>query len=681
MKPVTYTILLIFVFSGCERFFSPQDQTETPVVLSELEMPADFDFSTKKATQFWLVTRDNRNNPLRNVKLTVFGLEGSGLEKELFSGLSDFSGVFEREVEIPANLEQVVIKNDYIGLVNELIVPIDGDLVEVDYGNLSSSILSRNFGQDIQRSDTPLAKSATAADYRYLGSYSSSGVPDYLVSPGDAIDQDFLNDVNTSLPERAPVPDAHPEYLAEGNQINTLLFEPADVWVTFIHEGAGYKNVLGFYSYPSESPPATTADIDSVTIIFPNVSFAGSGGGLYSGDKVCLGHFPAGTEIGWVLFSDGWKSGGVTAGRRQVYSEPSFNTESDPVYRQHNVLLYDAARDLTVLGFEDLDRTPGWGSDDDFNDALFYVTSNPTTAIEIDSVTTITYSGNDTDGDGVNDPVDDYPDDPSKAYDNYYPAENIYGCLAFEDLWPNQGDYDFNDLVVDYYFTEIMNADNLVVQFESRFVLKAIGASFENGFGFELGVAPAFVDSVSGSNISGSTVALAANGVEVGQDQAVVIVFDNAYSQLSRPEGFYVNTQPDAPYIYPDTVVVSVVFTEPLDPEILGTPPYNPFIFINQIREREVHLAGKPPTSIAEGSAYFDSGDDASSESGYYKTTNNLPWALDIVEPLAYPLERSMINSAHNHFVGWAQTSGNDFSDWYKNNAGYRNQENIYSAE
>jgi hypothetical protein len=35
------------------------------------------------------------------------------------------------------------------------------------------------------------------------------------------------------------------------------------------------------------------------------------------------------------------------------------------------------------------------------------------------------------------------------------------GTLAFEDLWPSTGDYDFNDLVVDYDFKIIKTIKNL----------------------------------------------------------------------------------------------------------------------------------------------------------------------------------------------------------------------------
>ena len=638
------------------------------VPLADREMPADFNYSTKQEVEVDILARNNNGQGLAGVKLTFYAATDDGNEVELFSGVTDSKGLFRRSVQLSASLEEVILKNNYIGLVNEISLPLINNLLRVDYQDLPDAI------EDDE--DEALGKASLTYTLGYLGSYNQwNGTPNYLESEGDIVSQEFLNDVNTSLPENAPVPSAHPEYLVDGNQINTTMTEDGDVWVTFVHEGAGYKNVLGYYTYPSSSPPLSVNDIDSVTIIFPNVSYQGSGGALHSGDKVYLGYFPTGVEIGWVLISNGW-SNGVGNGYRQVYSNPDFNPESVASLRQHNVLLYDEARDLTVLGFEDLDREHG--SDDDFNDALFYVTSNPRSAIVNDATVTITYTGGDTDGDGINDPVDDYPNDPTKAYDNFYPAESTFGSLAFEDLWPNKGDYDFNDLVVDYYFTEVLNASNEIVELKADFILKATGATYENGFGFELGITPDQVTSISGSNIFGSAVTLTENGTEANQTKAVCMVFDNVYGIMSRPEGFYVNTQPDAPYVIPDTVSIVISFTQPQLSVNLGTPPYNPFIFVNQDRSREVHLAEHPPTSLVAGSAYFGSGDDASDVSGYYKTYNNLPWALDIVESLTYPLERVTIDEAHNFFIGWAETSGNTYSDWFKDKPGYRTSAKLY---
>ncbi|MFH0760038.1 MAG: LruC domain-containing protein, partial [Bacteroidota bacterium] len=141
----------------------------------------------------------------------------------------------------------------------------------------------------------------------------------------------------------------------------------------------------------------------------------------------------------------------------------------------------------------------------------------------------------DTDGDGVPDNLDDYPTDPTRAYDNWYPSKPSFGSLVFEDLWPSKGDYDLNDAVIDYQYRVVTNAQNKVVDIKPTFSLRAAGAALRNGFGFQLdNRLPAAVASVSGYKIQYTYIDLASNGVENLQDFAVVIVWDNADNIIHR---------------------------------------------------------------------------------------------------------------------------------------------------
>lgn len=214
-----------------------------------------------------------------------------------------------------------------------------------------------------------------------IGTYDYLGVPDYLETNNDVITELFLDDVNKSLPERKPVPTYNPNYLATGHETGVIMAQTGDVFVTFVHEGAGWKNTLGYYTYDTASPPVSASNIDTLHIIYPNSSYLYGGGGLKSGNKVNIGSFPAGTGIGWVLIARGWNRA-VTNGIYKVYSEPDFNPETDPNLRQHNVMLKDPNRNLILMGFEDINRE--WsGCDNDFNDAIFYITSTPSSAIEL----------------------------------------------------------------------------------------------------------------------------------------------------------------------------------------------------------------------------------------------------------------------------------------------------------
>ena len=101
------------------------------------------------------------------------------------------------------------------------------------------------------------------------------------------------------------------------------------------------------------------------------------------------------------------------------------------------------------FGFED-DLRDNSATDHDFNDAVFYITLDNLNAADFTNVGATT-SPVDTDGDGVLDINDAYPTDASLAFNNNT-VSGSSGSLVFEDLWPGIGDFDFNDLVVDYSF-------------------------------------------------------------------------------------------------------------------------------------------------------------------------------------------------------------------------------------
>jgi hypothetical protein len=234
-------------------------------------------------------------------------------------------------------------------------------------------------------------------NYKFLGDYTSDGTPLYLDGKDD-VSQETLDMINNALPEGYPVPDYNPQYITSGYDTDVILVEDAEVWVTFVAEGAGFKNILGYYTYEADQPMTGIPQEEDITIIFPNVSALNSGGSLETGHRVKIGDFPAGTGIGWVLLANGWK-GYVTPGNWQLFSNPDFNPEADQYLRYHNVLLNDPDNERIILGFEDIRRDYA-SCDNDFNDALFYITANPYTAVKTTNYNKITdhapvSSGND----------------------------------------------------------------------------------------------------------------------------------------------------------------------------------------------------------------------------------------------------------------------------------------------
>jgi LruC domain-containing protein len=672
---IALALMVSFSTVSCHK--DTNDPVTPSTKMEDMKISPDFKFSTSQDVGVKILTLDNANSPIPNIRVEVytdFPESGGGL---ILSGASNINGVFASDYKIPAGVDSLVVGTSAIGFCNMQKVKISGGSLNLTLGGKKEPLKFKSGGEAIFKS--------TNSVFKPLGTYNSNGVPNYLVTPNDVIDATMISDINATLPERIQAPVSHPQYFAAGNESNLVLNQACNVWVTFVHEGAGYRNVLGFYKYNTNNPPATVAAIDTVHIIFPNVSFANSGGGLNSGNKVYLGQFAPGTEIGWVLIADGFRGTSITNGNWIFYSDKNLNPEVSPSLRQHSIFLNDIGRGKFLMGFEDIKREGSSGCDNDFNDAIFYVTADPITAINTANIQIPNYTGSDTDGDGVSNNFDDYPTDGTKAFDNFYPSQNVFSTLAFEDLWPAKGDYDFNDMVVDYNFNQITNGQNKVVQIKLRASLKAMGASYKNGFGIQLPIAPSLIASVTGNDINTSQpqyIIQNANGTEANQSKATIIVFDNGFHQLPYPGGssLGVNTTPGATYVEPQELTVTINLTSPVDLGTMGLPPYNPFMIINQDRTREVHLIDNPPTDLANQSLLGTGHDKSNPASGrYYVTEKNLPYAIDISSPFDYPVEKVQVTQAHLKFFQWGESSGTQYYDWNQPLTGYRAVSNIYS--
>ncbi len=612
------------------------DINVSDMTIENIVVPTNFNYSTIKEVKVSLTVPVQ----LKNGVFSLITFQNNEEGQEFGKGVFDDNGSFNAVFSIPAYIDTILVRSNYVGLIDGITIPVTGKTFSFDYRPLYADTATKA-GSDIGTS----LKSAMAGPYQYLGTYSSLGVPNYLVA-SDVIQQNLLDDVNASLPEYSRVPDVNPDFIASGTETNIVLTKKADVWVTFVSEGAGYRNALGYYTYKLGNQPNTIQEISAMTIILPNVSFNGSGGGLASGNKVHLGQFEANTVVAWFLVADGRNGSAVGNGRNVFYSDPEFNPETNISLRNHMVLLYDKSREQLLLSFEDIPRDNS-NCDQDFNDAVFYASINPIDAVQKSNLKSI-IAANDSDGDGINDELDDFPYDPNKAFNNFAPSLQDYGTLAYEDLWPSKGDYDFNDLVTDYQFNLIANSSNLITRMESKFIVSHIGAAFHNGLAFILPVPKSGIASVENQVMNAGYVNRSANGTESGVNETVIFVAEN----ISILKG--------------DTLNINVNFTNAVSRSTLGSAPFNAFLVVNGDRQREVHLPDLPPTS--KGLVYLGNEDDYSNISygRYFKTDRNLPWALNFYEPFNPPAERQSIDNAYTRFVSWANSGGTINLDWYK---------------
>jgi len=676
LKANTLFLFLVFSFfilvaPSCKKAETTSTTDTKPAATIEtMHVPAGFLFKTTRDVGINIRTLDNQGNVIPNIRVGVYSDYPEQGGTCFVSGVTDGDGYYKFDYIFPAYLDSVVVATNAIGFAN-------AQKFSVRDGSLSCQLGGNHPVMNMKDGGT---FKSTIANVYPMGTYDSQGVPNYLTPTNDPIDASMLQDINATMPEYMNITGTHPQYFAAGIIQDMIIEQASDVWVTFVHEGAGYLNVLGYYKYPTGNPPATAANVDSIHVIFPNVSFSGSGGGLHSGNRVHLGVMAPGTTLGWVLIANGFSGGKITSGISTLYSDKNLNPEPNASLKQHVLLLNDIGRGKFLLSFEDMRRDGG--SDNDFNDAVFYVTANPIQGVQTAHLPLPDYTQVDTDHDGISNTFDDYPNDPLKAFDNYYPAKGTFGTLAFEDLWPSKGDYDMNDMILGYSFNQVTNGQNKVVQINATIVLRAMGASYHNGFGIQLPISPSAISSVTGTDLRENYIVRNSNGTEAGQSKATIVVFDNGYKLLPFPggTGTGVNTTPGMTYVQPDTLHLVINLTSPVTLATIGTPPYNPFIIINMERGKEVHLINHVPTDLANLTYLGTSADNSNPATGrYYVTKENLPFVLDISSKFDYPIEKSEITKAYLKFIPWVESNGQVNYDWFQDKPAYRSQSYIYT--
>jgi LruC domain-containing protein len=287
----------------------------------------------------------------------------------------------------------------------------------------------------------------------------------------------------------------------------------------------------------------------------------------------------------------------------------------------------------------------------------------------------------DKDGDGINDDDDQYPEDPERAFNTNLVKEST---LMFEDLWPSTGDFDFNDLVTKYEATAVTNADNNVVELLLNVELRAIGASFNNGLIFQLdNIEPNRIVSVEGNSLNKSEwLNIADNGTENNQKYANIVIFDQAKLVLPSPGGSGVNVNPENPYVKPEILKIVITFDNKNKENFVSVKDLiiNPYIVVNQNREVEVHLPDYIPSSLANEKFFGTSKDDTNLEKGkYYKTKNNLPFAIQVEGDVPHMIEKQDILTGYLMLQDWIKSEGSAYENWYKETEkGFRNDKFLY---
>ena len=609
-------LLLVFT-TGCKT-----NKTDSKTTMNDLNIPDGFTFETTHEVPVTIQMPSTiKFNASYRSRFNIYNADPAEGGKLLLSGSFDDNNMFSGKIKVPVALSEIYVTT------------IVGDLtVQINNPSLKEDGVIINFGDDygLNPPDTtePGAKSIPAGDpfTMHAPSLTSSGTN--MVGNGDFETNDYGTIYYWSTPH------------AVDNRWYFTQYQGSMEW----YDDGGDHVVRtpwtepGNYYYGGVSQ-MINANAGDVITFSADIKSVGSNNRLYS----------------WLYLIPRTASGSILAYYNLTYYHPSSNWTTKTLV----ATMPSGTASCQVLVW----------TNDYTADAAVYVNN----AVVLGPVT-------DSDGDGVDDDLDDYPNDPTMAFNVYYPNENDWGTLAYEDLWPGEGDYDFNDLVLDYHFKSVLNSSNQLVKYYMDYSTRAVGASLINGFGLMMGGDPTNIASVTGTQLTENYLSLTSNGTENNQTNSVVFLFDNAFNTIGSSGSQFINTKPDVAYVDPDTNQLVVTYNNPTSADVTGTAPYNPFIVVDRDRGKEVHLAGEEPTDLADNSLFGTWIDDSNPATGkWYQTANNLPWAIDLPVSFDYPVEQVEILNAYNHFREWAESGGSVYTDWYEDNTGYRVSENIYT--
>lgn len=254
----------------------------------------------------------------------------------------------------------------------------------------------------------------------------------------------------------------------------------------------------------------------------------------------------------------------------------------------------------------------------------------------------------DFDGDGIPDSEDDDPGNPNVCYVSYFPNSGKQ-IVAFEDLWPSQGDFDFNDLTMSNQVM-ISKGETFDILFaDFKVSIDAIGAGIHNGIGMML-------YDEEGNPIPNDIIASVSGDVSLDPANTNgLILTDDVYNFISD---YYQNNGVGPTNVNPDTLYFRLTFTT-------GVQDFIPelYIFRSNDRSHEVHRSGFPGTAAADPS-FFNTFDD----NGNYQTVNGIPWGIEIIMEGDYssPIEKTEITEAYPQFLPWAQSGGTQNANWYE---------------
>lgn len=402
-----------------------------------------------------------------------------------------------------------------------------------------------------------------------------------------------------------------------------------------------WNSSLGYYYYRKDQPIKSLSEVDIYTV-FPNTQMTWNNGnyesnprGVKAGTAVQLKYFdaehpegtnfPAGYNIGFVLACNAWSTyfTGFDSYKDAINyfscSTKGLSNKGANGVDVHTAMFKDSNKNIAIA-FED------FKDDDNFTDVIFALKANP----EITNVP-----------------------DVDKDLNTTVEKSGIY---AFEDLWPKAGDYDMNDVLVQYTYQKTFNVYNEILK--EAFIFKPLvstsQAVYNNGLAFRM-------------KDAGSVVTEDAVKSNSSEEFTPATLKHESGNVILLTEG--VKTNPTAQY----KVSVNYQKGQKLKETAIDAFIYRPSTNNTRL---EVHCPMERPTDQVNVSLFGQEDDRSEPGKGIYYVSdkNNVyPFAFylsnatekDIVPLLDPNNEKTPISDLYPKFIDWAKNNGTN-TDWYK---------------
>lgn len=240
----------------------------------------------------------------------------------------------------------------------------------------------------------------------------------------------------------------------------------------------------------------------------------------------------------------------------------------------------------------------------------------------------------------------------------HFPSSQDYFVVAYEDLYPARGDYDFNDLVVGYQVSLGMNSQGDVVSIRGRGYLMARGAHYDHDWHLRIEL-PEWATGNTAITLFPADAHLPMQGYpRIGDFMGFVdlLLVEHVATVYSDGNSTYVNTfDYQAPKKGP-RFEFQVSLDIPVAADQIGSSPFDPFLYVHDTGY-EIHLVDRQailPYSRNQLEALSD-----------FRDPSGFPFALVIPDSWHPPLAAVDMGLAYPSFMEFVRSQGGGSTSWY----------------